>query len=194
VQQAVFEFVSGCVVKQGRIEFALFGPQRIELGLDHGAVNVEVVAFLDLGFAIVLGDAVFAVTRPHRQALLVAGKQPFTHGAAAGGLHGLAQLADGGFECAAVVFFLVGLSVTFEATALVDVEKCAGKLFGQQGLVEALGAQGKRVGFFERFAGGFVLREKPVPQQRGHHAVFAFEQAVTATAHGPRLAAADGQR
>ena len=180
-------------MKQGRIEFALFGPQGIELGLDHGAVDVQVIAFFDLGFPVVLGNTVFAVTRPHRKALLVAGKQPFTHGAAAGGLQGLAQLADGGFECAAVVLFLVGFAVALEATALVDVEQGAGELFGQQGLVEAFGAQGKRIGFFERFAGGFVLGKKPVPQQRGYHAVFAFEKAVTASAHGTRFAATDCQ-
>ncbi len=193
MQQAVFELIAGGVVKQGRIEFALLGPQRIELGLDHGAVDVQVVAFFDFRFAIVLGDTVFAVTRPHGQALLVPGKQPFTYCAAARGLHGLAQLANGGFECAAVVFFLVGFAVALEATALVDVEQGSGKFLRLQCLVEAFGAQGKRIGFLKRFTCGFVLRKKPVPQQRCHHAVFAFEQAVTASAHGTGFAAAHCQ-
>jgi hypothetical protein len=75
VQHTVFEFVAGAVVKEVWLEFTLFGSQHIELGLDHGSVNVKVAAFVDLDFAVVLKGAVFAVTCPHRQTLLMSGKQ-----------------------------------------------------------------------------------------------------------------------
>ena len=110
--------------------------------------------------------------------------EPFPDGSATCGLHGVAQLADGCLECAAVVFFLVGFAVAFEATALVDVEQGAGKFLGQQGMVEPFGTQGKRVGFFQCLAGRFVLGKEAMAQQGGHHAVFAFEQPVSAAAQG----------
>ena len=43
VPQAVFEFGACRFMEQLRVELGLLGPERIELGFDHGAVNVEVV-------------------------------------------------------------------------------------------------------------------------------------------------------
>src|SRR5690606_29145176 len=45
-EQAVFQILSGLFCKQGRVQIGLFGPQSIKFVLDHGSVNVEVVAFL----------------------------------------------------------------------------------------------------------------------------------------------------
>ena len=194
VQQTVFEFGAGGFVKLGGIEFGLFGPQGVELDLDHGAVNVEVVALFDFGLAVVSRDAVFAVTRPDGQTFLVAGKQPLAHGAAASDLHGFAQLPNGFFECAAVVFFLVGFAVALEAPALVDVEQGAGKFGGLQGMIQTFGAQCQRLQPFQDFARRFILRKKAMRQKRFHHPGLALEQAVAAAAHGTRFASTDSQR
>ena len=185
MEQAIFKFSACYVVEQHRVEFALLGPQRVKLGFNHGAINVEVVAFFYFGFAVVLDRAVFAITRTDRQALLVASMEPLTHRAAPGGVHGLAQLAYGFFECAAVVVGFVGFAIAFEAASLVDVEQRARILLGQQCMVQPFGTQDERVFGFKGLASGLVLREESMAQQSDHHSMLAFQQSIATSAHGP---------
>ena len=135
MQQAVFEFGACRFVKERRVELGLFAPQRIELGLDHGAVNVEVVAFVDAGFAVVTLHGRLAVARANGLPCQITLVEPLAYCAAMLGLKCGAQFADGCFQSAAVVVFFVGLAIALEATPLVDVKQSAGKFFGFQRVI-----------------------------------------------------------
>ena len=117
----------------------MLAPKRVKLSLDHGPVNVQIVAFVDLGFTVVFNNLLLPIAcsnKPTRRGALV---QPLTYCAAVLGFHVFAQCADGRLECAAVVVFFVRLAVAFEASSLVDVKQCAGKFFGLERFIESLG-------------------------------------------------------
>jgi len=122
-QQRVFQFAACQLVKQCRVKADLRRPQRIKFGLDHGPVDVQVVAFVDAGLAVVFHDFVLPKARPHCLTHQVALMQPFTDAAATGVVHVFTQFINRGFERAAVVVGLVGAAVAFKPSPLVDVKQ-----------------------------------------------------------------------
>ena len=200
VQQRVAQVGPRHLCEQRGLQRCLCRPQRIELLRNHGAIHVQVVAFVDALFALIGGVGRFTVACPHALPgnpfgpLLHAHlPKPFAHRLATAGRHAFAQLVDGLFERAAVVVLAVGLAVALKAPALVDVEQRAGKLAGCQRLAQALGPQLIGVEPLQRLARRLVSRKEPVAHQLAQHAGFALEQPVTAAAHGTGSAAGDGQ-
>ena len=200
MQQRVAQVGPRHLCEQRGLQRCLCRPQRIELLRNHGAIHVQVVAFVDALFALIGGVGRFTVARPHALpgnpfGLLLHAHlpKPLAHRAATAGRHAFAQLVDGLFERAAVVVLAVGLAVALKAPALVDVEQRAGKLAGCQRLAQALGPQLIGVEPLQRLARRLVRRKKPVAHQLAQHAGFALEQPVTAAAHGTGSAAGDGQ-
>ncbi|MDC6167070.1 hypothetical protein PO768_06390 [Paucibacter sp. XJ19-41] len=139
MQQGILELEASLFMKQAWVQFGLLGPQQIKLLLDHGPVDIEVVALVDASLAVLARDALLTVSCPHGLTLFGAPREPFAHRAAALIAQGLAQLADGCLQRAAVVVLLVGLAVALEAAALIDVEQRASELLGRQRAVKALG-------------------------------------------------------
>ena len=130
MQQAVLELISGSGMKQLGVEIGLLCPQSIELGLDHCAVNVQVVAFIDAYLSVVFLHPLLAIARTHSLPVGVPLVQPLANCAAVLDYECLPQFADSGFQCTAVVVFFIGFAVALEASALVDVEQGARELFG----------------------------------------------------------------
>ena len=189
-QQAIFQAIACCVVELGRIVLSLTGPQRIKFGLDHGAVNVEVVHQLAARQPIVFGA--------HGVAVLHALPQQFAHGAGfaigAQRVDGLAHMGNGGFECAGIAGTLVGFTVAFKTAPLVHVEQSPTKLGWGQGAAQPFGTQLVGVEPFQRLAFCIVCWKKIVCLQQFQHACLAPQQTVTAAAHSAGFAARDRQR
>ena len=193
VQQAVLEVDACLLVEKNRIERGLCRPQGIEFGLDHRAVDIEVVALVDSCLAVITQYLALAVAGAHAVTLGVVSMQPFAHRAAVVRRHGLTQLPDGLLECTAVVFFLVGLAVALEAAPLVDVKQRTAEFAWLQWALQALGTQVIGIQLFPLLALQGVLGKEAVLNQQPHHPCLALEKPIASASHGARLAPADCQ-
>ena len=200
VQQRVAQIGARYLGEQRGLQCRLGCPQRVKLLRNHGAVYVQVVAFVDAFFALIAGVGRFTVARPHALPGHAFGPllhahlpKPLAHRAATAGRHTFTQLVDSLFERAAVVVLAVCLAVALKAPALVDVKQHPCKLARSQRLAQALGPKLIGVEPLQRLARSLVRRKKPVAHQLAQHAGFALEQPVTAAAHGTGSAAGDGQ-
>ena len=171
----------------------MFCPQRIKLGFNHCAVDVQVVAFVDSGLSVVFNHLVLAEAGAHRVACKMPLIKPLANGCAVVRFQCSSECVDGCLQRAAVVVFLVRLAVAFKTASLVYLEQRPSKLGASQCRLQTPGAQLVRVKRFQRLAFIGLFRKEAVGNQRAHHARLALEQAVTAAAHGARITARDRQ-